>query len=169
MIAGWALRRRCKARLQELAVPTALDLDTFIAEVVTRRPRPLSLLPMQLMGKPYGVWFTDGETERIWYERDTTPMHQRHIILHELSHLLCGHQPLDVTTFDGPFPDLDHGRIRVIMERSSYTRKEEREAETMASMLVERSATGFRESGMDTYSQQLLRVLGVSIGAWSGR
>lgn len=154
------LRRRCEARLRALAPGVPLQLDRFIAEVAAGRPRPLSFMPVSLLGQPYGLWLTDGNVECIWYERDTTPAHQRHIILHELCHLLCDHQPLDAVAFDGPLPHLDRGRLRAVMLRSGYTEEQEREAELLASLIIERAGAGPEGANTDARSMRLLRMLG---------
>lgn len=154
------LRRRCENRLRALAPDGPLRIDALIADIVASRPRALSFVPVSLLGKPYGVWLTDGETECIWYERDTTPAHQRHIILHELCHLLCGHQPLDPATFNGPFLHIDRDRLRAIMLRSGYTAEQEREAEMLASLISERATDGLEGTDMDSQSLRLLQMLG---------
>jgi len=154
------MRRRCEERLRRLAPERPLQLDRFIAAVVAGRPRPLSFMPVPLHGQPYGMWLTDGTEECIWYERDTTPAHQRHIILHELCHLLCGHQPIDATAFDGPLPNLDRERLRAVMLRSGYTLEQEREAELLASLIIERSSVGPDGTNTDARSVRLLRMLG---------
>ena len=155
------LRRRCEARLRALSIQTPCDLDALIAAVIAQRPCPLSLMSMPLLGKPYGLWLTDGTTECIWYEQDTTPTHQRHIILHELCHLLCAHRPSDASAFDGPLPDMDRERLSALMRRSRYTLEEEREAELLASIIIERASGGGQGAGEDSFSAQLLRLLGV--------
>ena len=160
MNADQQLRRRCEARLRALTPDGPLRLDRFIADVVTSRPRPLSFVPVSLLGRPYGLWLTDGETECIWYERDTTPSHQRHIILHELCHLLCGHQPLEPGALDAPVPHLDRERLRAIMLRSGYTIEQEREAEMLASLISERASAGQEDADTDTQSLRLLQMLG---------
>jgi hypothetical protein len=161
MMTDWRLRRRCEARLRSLSISVPFDLEQFVAEVAKSRPRPISLVPMSLRGQPYGLWLTDGERDSIWFERETTPTHQRHIILHELCHLLCEHQPRDSVMLDGPFPDLDTARLRVVLQRSGYTREEEREAEMMASMIVERASADRNGEPADAPSIRLLQMLGV--------
>lgn len=160
MISDRQLRRRCEARLRRLTIAEPLHLDRFIADVVAGRRRPLSFVAVPLLGKPYGLWLTDGETECICYERDTTLAHQRHIILHELCHLLCDHQPLEPGALAGPVPHLDRDRLQAIMLRSGYTVEQEREAEMLASLISERAS--YRSDGVETDKQslRLLQMLG---------
>lgn len=160
MIGDRELRRRCEVRLQRLAPDRPLQLDQFIAAVVAARPRPLSFMAVALQGQPYGLWLTDGKVECIWYERNTTPAHQRHIILHELCHLLCNHQPIDATTIDVPLPHVDRERLQAIMLRSGYSAEQEREAELLASMIIERASAGPDGTNTDARSLRLLRMIG---------
>lgn len=44
-----------------------------------------------------GVWLATTEADYVFYESQTPPIHQRHILLHELGHLWLGHQTLVVT------------------------------------------------------------------------
>lgn len=160
MNADRELRRRCEERLRRLTSNFPLQLDRFIADVVAARPRPLSFMAVPLLGQPYGLWLTDGSIECIWYERDTTPAHQRHIILHELCHLLCDHQPIDATVIDGPLPHLDRERLQAIMLRSGYSAAQEREAELLASLIMERLSANPDGTNTDARSLRLLQMLG---------
>ncbi|WP_162562076.1 ImmA/IrrE family metallo-endopeptidase [Salinispora vitiensis] len=38
-----------------------------------------------------GLWVTTATKDYIAFERQTSPAHQDHIVLHELGHILCGH------------------------------------------------------------------------------
>ncbi|WP_052866778.1 hypothetical protein [Streptomyces niger] len=86
------IRRRCKQLVQELALPAATDLPG-LSEVVARRVgRPVHLAPMSLGGVVSGMTAGTDDGWWVFYERQTSPWHQTHIVLHELSHLLLGHE-----------------------------------------------------------------------------
>ncbi|MFI9029838.1 hypothetical protein [Streptomyces sp. NPDC053560] len=86
------IRRRCKQLVQELALPAATDL-TGLCEVVARRVgRPVRIAPMSLGGVVSGMTAGTDDGWWVFYERQTSPWHQTHIVLHELSHLLLGHE-----------------------------------------------------------------------------
>jgi hypothetical protein len=77
----------------------------------------------------------------VYYETGTTPFHATSIALHEIAHLLLGHQGLTAWQELARWlaPDVDPALVRIILGRSTYTRPEERDAETLASLMLERA------------------------------
>jgi hypothetical protein len=134
------LRRRCLARLRDLPLPAPFDVHELCERVAARRGRPIRLLPVAGLTGVCGLWIATDTTDLICYERDTTRPHQDHIILHELSHVLCDHYPVPVPG-TALFPDLDPGMVRAVLGRAGYTSDEEREAETLASLIRQRATT----------------------------
>ncbi len=139
------LRKRCEALVRELVLPVPFDARAFCQMLESRRGRPILLRPMD-MGrgrKARGLWLATDWADFILYEQATTPLHQQHIIFHELAHILCDHQPVQVVQegmSTALFPDLDMERIQVVMRRSAYLVQEEQEAEMVATLLLKRSA-----------------------------
>ncbi|MFE2720785.1 hypothetical protein [Kitasatospora sp. NPDC059327] len=86
----------------------------------------------------------------IGYAVDTTALHQQHIVLHEIGHLLCGHTGSSGSTGgpDGPglsvtvsralAPRLPEELVRRVLGRSVYTERQEQEAELFASLALHR-------------------------------
>lgn len=138
-----ALTARCRARLDELDLPRPFDVRALCADLGRRRGRPVELVEMTLPpGAPSGLWLSTGERDYIVYEHATSPLHQEHIILHELSHVLCGHtsvSTLGQERASGLFPQLDPGMIRRVLGRAGYPSEEELEAEMLASMILRRA------------------------------
>src|SRR6185436_10468256 len=62
----------------------------------SERASALHLLPKQTRLGPCGVWLSLPEVDYVFYEPETSQLHREHIILHELGHLLCEHQPTEV-------------------------------------------------------------------------
>lgn len=88
---------------------------------------------------PRGLWISAAERDYLIYERNTSPLHQEHIILHELSHLLCGHTGTATLTEEHArllFPALDPGMVGRVLGRTGYSTEEEQEAELLASMIL---------------------------------
>ena len=138
------LRRRCLARLRDLPLPAPFDVHELCARVAARRGRPIRLLPVAGLTGVCGLWIATDTTDLICYERDTTRPHQDHIILHELSHVLCDHYPVTLPGEDRTsalFPDLDPAMVRAVLGRAGYAAEEEREAETLASLIRQRATT----------------------------
>ena len=139
------LRQRCEARLRELSLPDPFDMRTFCEVLGAQRGHPIVLHPLTGTTGACGVWVSVPAADLIFYEQGTSPLHQQHIILHEVSHLLCEHQPVPVSDGEVPellFPDLHLETVKHVLQRSGYSTVEEREAETLASLILERVSTG---------------------------
>ncbi len=165
-----ALRRQCEERLRELELPVPFDVRAFCDRVAVRRGRPVVLRPIVTRSGPWGLWAAGPSADYIFYESDTSPLHQEHIILHELSHLICGHRPLPVTETQmlvGLFPDLSADTVRRILSRAAYTAAEEREAEVLASVLLERIAAsrspGSQPAGLTPGDAEVLDRLVITL------
>ncbi|MBB2943726.1 hypothetical protein FB565_003455 [Actinoplanes lutulentus] len=130
------LRQRCAERLRGLRVPDPFDLDQFCAEVSASRGKPLQRRPLSGLGPgaPCGLWLGLPSADYVFYDPETSPLHAEHIVLHEIAHMLCDHQPKgDLSAL--LFPDLDPALIGHVLGRAGYTTDQEREAELLASMI----------------------------------
>lgn len=85
------IRRRCKQLIAGLALPETTDLPGLCIVVAGRVGRPIHLVPMSLDGVVSGMTATTDDAYWIVHELKTSPWHQVHIVLHELGHLLLGH------------------------------------------------------------------------------
>jgi len=138
------LRRACEARLTGLQVPVPFDVAELCARLAHRRGRPIHLQPFAMPADcPCGVWIATATCDVIFYEERTSLLHQEHIILHEVGHLFCDHQTatgaIHVDTARLLLPTLDPELVRRVLNRSQYTKAEEREAEGIASVILERA------------------------------
>ena len=135
------LRWRSERRLRGLEVPSPFDLDTFCAELATRRGRPLIRRPIPGLSAdaPCGLWIATDRADHVFYDPGTSPLHAEHIVLHELAHMICGHSGAD-GSLARLFPDLDPATVRRVLGRVSYTTEQEREAEMLASLIRGRTA-----------------------------
>lgn len=108
-----------------------------------RRSKAIVLVPIVDFPDVMGMWVATDTMDLIMYEQSTTPPHQDHIILHELSHLLCDHfrdSLPDADHMRSLLPDLDPAMIRRMLGRAGYSADEEREAELLASIIAQRAA-----------------------------
>ncbi|MFG1949402.1 hypothetical protein [Nonomuraea sp. NPDC048826] len=136
------LRRTCEARLESLPLPEPFTAEALCAQVAAQRGRPIRLLPMTRSSGVCGMWVSAGDSDLIFYDQVTTSPHQQHIILHELSHLLCDHYPSGATSPDQwrhLLPDLDPRMVHRVLGRTTYTDVEEQEAELLASLIQARA------------------------------
>ncbi len=140
------LRRRCETVAAELPLPRPFDVKGLCALLAAERGRPIRLLELPGEDETLGAWLATERADLIFYKSDTTPPHQEHIILHELSHVICGHYAAEDAddVRDQLFPDLSPAVVRSVLRRSTYWSQEEQEAELLATMIWRR---GRRESG----------------------
>ncbi|MFJ8927641.1 MULTISPECIES: hypothetical protein [unclassified Streptomyces] len=144
------LRRRCRRLLNELEIRPPLDVEELCRRFAQQRGRDLQLLPFDIpVSGPYGLWIGHDVADYIVYQQQTSPAHQRHIILHEIGHILAGHEnrtPLELPLGLGrggpgspnePVPFPDESRILYALGRSAYDHADEREAETVATIILE--------------------------------
>lgn len=142
------IRRRCEARVAALDIPAPFDTRAFCEAVAHQRGRPIRLMPATFPRGQYGLIFRQPDAEIICYEQQTSPLHQEHIILHELCHLICGHQLPDVTEREQRpemFSLLSDAAMKHMLQRNGYSTEEEREVELLASLILERAALAQEE------------------------
>jgi hypothetical protein len=90
---------------------------------------------------PCGLWIAAPGADYIIYEQETSRVHREHIVLHEVGHLLCRHRADSAREGGGVgqlFPNLDAVTLGRIFQRTSYTTEAEREAELIASLILQR-------------------------------
>ncbi|RSN46578.1 hypothetical protein DMH12_29150 [Streptomyces sp. WAC 04229] len=143
------LRRRCKALIRDLDIQRPFDVHTLIQSVAQRRGRPIQLVAIAMpAGSACGLFVSTAGTDYIFYEKHASPLHQEHIIVHELGHLLCGHVRLTDVNNDISrllMPTLSPNMIERVLQRTYYNTPEEKEAEMIASLIlqgVDRSPSG---------------------------
>ena len=138
-----SLRRRCKAQVRELDIPDPFDAAELCRRLAVKRGRPLALLPIELSaGGPCGLWVSTAKADYIFYEARTSALHQEHIILHEVGHMLCQHEAAPVlggTAAEALLPNLDPGMVRTVLGRTHYSDVEEQEAEMIATIILGRA------------------------------
>lgn len=139
------LERQVRRILAGLDVPDPFDLRAFCASVAALRGRDLHLHQLPRAGADgtaCGLWLATDKADHVFYAAGTGWLHQQHIILHEIGHILCDHvapgpSPEDVTAL--LLPDLDPGTVARVLRRSSYSAPQEQVAEMIATMLNERA------------------------------
>ncbi|MFD7923602.1 hypothetical protein ACFV3R_30870 [Streptomyces sp. NPDC059740] len=134
------LRRRCRRLLRELDIEPPLRVEELCRRIGDHRGRPIRLVPWALpIPGPFGLWMSRPHEEVVFYQEETTRVHQDHIILHEIGHILADHQ--DDNTDAGALPDLGpdfsgDGSSRGF-RRTCYAEDYEREAELVATIIQE--------------------------------
>ena len=142
------IRRRCRQVVRELGLPARTDLHTVCDVVARRVGRPIHLVPMSLGGVVSGMTASTDDALWVFYEARTSPWHQVHIVLHELGHLLLGHEQEPSVTEDAlrlwtPSVDVATAmrRLGLTMDfarHHAYDSLAERETEVLGTLLMER-------------------------------
>lgn len=146
-----ALRRRCEEIVVDLTIPEPFDIEVLCEAIGERRGRRLRVAPYPLAtgrGSPCGMWVSMKDEDIIMIEQRTSSLHQQHIGLHEIGHILCDHganSSLGLESAVRLMPNLDPEMVQRVLSRSSYDFPQEQEAEMIASLLGER--IGVRSHG----------------------
>ncbi|MFC1435385.1 hypothetical protein ACEZDB_32565 [Streptacidiphilus sp. N1-3] len=134
-------RRQCHEVVRRLEIPKPFDVAVLCARLGAQRGRPLHLIPMEMPPQsPSGLYVSTDTLDAIVYESRTSGLHQVHIILHELGHLLSGHTAVpgegDLSAL---VPHLGSVTMARMLGRTRYNEPEERQAELIASLILERA------------------------------
>lgn len=134
--------RRCERRVAELRLPPILDMVSVRAKVseTTGRPIEVRVVEMPPSG-PSGAWISIRGVDVVYVAASTSRDHQGQVELHELSHILAGHDAVPVSSFDEDLlglllPDLDPSLVRRILCRTFYSEAAEYEAELLATLIA---------------------------------
>lgn len=126
------LRRYCRKLLRQLDIRPPLRVDELCARLGEHRGKPIRLIPWALpVPGPFGLWMSRPHEECVFYQEETSRVHQDHIILHELGHILADHGDGEDLSELGP------DFVAKGFRRTCYTEDYEREAELVATIIQE--------------------------------
>jgi hypothetical protein len=174
LLRGNQVRRRCRARLRQLTLPEPFDLTELCRSVSISRGQPLHVRGIPgpaSRARPCGIWIATDDDDWIFVDRQTSPLHRQHIVLHELAHMLCGHAAGDLPENDmlrRLFPDLSPAMVRTVLSRTSYQSESEREAEVLASLILARAQPAtvpiMAVTDVSAEETEILRRAGLALG-----
>lgn len=139
------LRGRLRRELAALEIEEPTTMSDVCGRLSKRRGKPIRLIPYPFeVPGPFGMWLPTTSADYILYQAETTALHQEHIIAHELGHLLAGHGSVEDENpvWQELMPDIPPETIRRALRRGAYDTDVEREAEMVATMLLESVAVG---------------------------
>jgi hypothetical protein len=185
------LRRRSERVLAPVVVPDPFDLDAFCRQLAGQRGRPLHVMPLPdtagVTG-PCGAWAATDKADYLFYDSAAAPVHRELIVLHEVGHLLGGHEPesADPPLLAGDaaaadtvlaqwaqwIPDLSPEAVRHVLGRNSYTTRQEQEAEMIATLILARGSRSpagpVSAPGSPTSVTQVLVRFSTTLGSRAG-
>lgn len=168
-----SVRRRCEARLRDMTLPVPFDLAELCQTLSVQRERPLHVRGIPgpaTRARPCGIWIATDDEDWIFVDQDTSPLHREHIVVHELAHMLCGHDATELPENDmigRLFPHLSPDMVRTVLSRASYHSEHEREAEMLASLILSEAqpaTAAMPVRDVSAAEMQILRRAGLALG-----
>ncbi|GAA0477768.1 hypothetical protein ABZ951_23250 [Streptomyces sp. NPDC046215] len=124
-----------------IPVPDPFSAHTLCARLARQRGRPLRLLALPtptVPGTPSGILLATESEDFILYDAQTSPLHQEHIIVHEIGHLVCNHRSATDDREHFRHLDISDPRsLRQVLPRIRYGDEQEQEAEMIATLILE--------------------------------
>lgn len=78
--------------VEQLPMLRSFNLKRFVSAVSDRRAKPIELVEAPMGGSaPCGWLVRTREVDYVCYPTNTSCLHQLHIVLHEIGHLVLGH------------------------------------------------------------------------------
>ncbi len=132
-------RTRVRDLLRHVPAPRPWSMNAWIDRLEQHRGRDIDLVAVDYApGQPSGAWQRHEDFDLIAYAAGTSPLHQDHIIAHEIAHLLCEHRGECVLTeaeAAAVAPDLSAHLLSHLLTRVT-THADEYEAELIAVFLM---------------------------------
>ena len=135
--------------------------EKFWRHVRRESHRAIVLVPVDTQpGAPSGMWCRTAETDYLYYERQTSPFHQAHILLHLAARLLLNNQS-GPTLDPALVPDLSPQLVRLVLGDNVQLTQADAEAENLAV----RSLEGVNRRPLRVNARRMLRQLAPLRGA----
>lgn len=127
-----------------VSVPRPFELGAFLEGVERWSGQPLELRRMPETGvpdMPTGLWTRTDVGDYVWFSELAAPLHGEQIVVHEIAHMFWGHEPhprTDPAVAARLLPHLPTGIFAhcYVAGRAAYTSMQEREAETLATLIL---------------------------------
>lgn len=154
-----SIRRRAIRMLRSLDLPASDDVELLCQRLGEHRQRPIVLMPRSFpRSSAFGLWLKTDDADLVFYEQDATPEHQRHIIRHEIGHILFDHagdSAADDRVLQALAPSLPAHVVRSALQRSCYDTAAEWEAEVFASIITDLTGHTRTSRGRSTSANRL--------------
>ncbi|WP_344417629.1 DUF6545 domain-containing protein [Amycolatopsis minnesotensis] len=133
----------CHRFVREFALPAEFGVPELVSRAVAMRGgRQIEVKAADLAGTtPTGMVVSRRRHDVILYPEAATPVHRRHIVAHEIAHLILGHDGHAVSDDVAELcratvaPHLPAGLIRRLLGRTTFADAVEHEAELAATLL----------------------------------
>lgn len=140
------VRRACERLVAQLDIPEPFDLESLCHGIGLQRARPIVLMPTPMVfGNLCGLWLGTAKADYVFYEENTSRLHQKHIVCHEIGHLLRGHsasRTLGPDIARALTVAVEPGEVQRVLGRDTYNDDQEFEAELIATLILRRVSRG---------------------------
>ncbi|MBN1317203.1 MAG: hypothetical protein JXA42_17095 [Anaerolineales bacterium] len=150
------VKTRMRALLDEIDYDFShFTLDDFVHWLEKWRERQIIFVPRDMPSTLFGAWVKAGGTDYIFFDKNTISIHQAHIQLHEMAHMICQHPTVDVESDQTRAILLRAGAkdfsscFESLLLRSAHTDQVEEEAEMLTSLIQERVMSVRRLNELD--------------------
>jgi hypothetical protein len=155
------VRLGCRDFVRDLELPAVESVRELRPFVEERIGQPIRLQPAEVgAALPCGMWIATKTVSYVFYDPETSPAHQDHIIAHEFAHILKSHRGSTTLPFGfgGLFSVLDPGLIKAVLGRTDYAERDEQEAEMVGSYL-QAHANSYRPPTRSEEADRITRTL----------
>lgn len=136
------IETRMKNILNDLGFDfSQFTMNSFVDWIEKTRGRKISFIPWEMPPGMFGVWMSDADepVEHVFIDKNVPSMHQVHIQLHEMSHIICEHPTARLSKDEMRGLLLkaleDPGVLNEALLRAPAKKELEEEAEIMAALI----------------------------------
>jgi hypothetical protein len=148
------LRKSAYEAFRSLGLPAHMTLDELIDWITARRQRRIIVIETALLaGKSIcGLWVPKDKIDVIYHARTSGPLHRQQMILHELSHMVLGHDSNPATAERGVsvFKEISGEVVQRALARGDFRS----DAEVTAEYLADYLASPLRRSQREIFSYE---------------
>ncbi|MCA0453826.1 MAG: ImmA/IrrE family metallo-endopeptidase [Chloroflexi bacterium] len=108
------------------------EIENFIQHLEAQRARSILCTPYDFRPDVTGVWIPAETADYIFYSRYTHPVHQIHIVLHEIAHMLLKHEHMKISEVLPVDTDIFHLTRDMGFMNSSSIQDDQQEQEAEA-------------------------------------
>lgn len=125
----------------------SFSIHSLVRKIAEFQGRPIVLCSLAMPEQTdYGMWIAGPSFDFVFFERETARVHQDHIIMHELAHMLLGHKTapiseeleaelLECKSFSVIYDTPDAAEMLRRSMAELHERLREREAEALATLI----------------------------------
>jgi hypothetical protein len=129
--------RQWAAVARQLAVPVPFELTEFRARIERHTQRVVKLNPAVMRADaPSGIWLRTASADYFYYEEQTSPFHQAHIVLSLAAHVLRGNTS-GASVDPRLVPDVSPALTRIMVDGNVGSSLTRLEGETFAFLALD--------------------------------